>query len=152
MCFCFLLGASLSFQSRFLAGPTRSRMGKRPAFFVFGRCLMRRIIKSPRGHPMLLIDSSNIHTLLSSGRQFFRRGSICLDQGGTLTQPLFLSIIRSASSRPDFRSGENLNTYHANMGISVPVPAFFVSRNTSHSFASVYTEHSDCFCFSLSCQ
>ena len=28
----FLLGVSLSFQNRFLVGPSRARMGKRPAF------------------------------------------------------------------------------------------------------------------------
>ena len=34
--------------SRFLAGPTRTRMGNRPAFFVFGRYLVRRIVNPPR--------------------------------------------------------------------------------------------------------
>ena len=44
----------------------------------------------------------------------------------TLNQQLFLSCIRSVSSRPDFRSAESINTYYADMGISIPVPAFFV--------------------------
>ena len=112
--------------SRFLAGPSSSRMGKRPAFFVFGRCLMRRIVNPPRGHPMLLPDSSNILHLLYSGRPNVRMGSICLYQGDILNQPLSNSLIRNVSSRPDFRSAGNINTYHADMGISVPVPAFFV--------------------------
>lgn len=114
------------FSRRFLAGPSLPRMGKRLAFFVFWRCLVRRIVNPPKATQMLLFDSSSTLHYLSSGRPNVRRGSICLDQGGTLTQPLFHSIIRSASSRPDFRSAGNINTYHADMGISVPVSAFFV--------------------------
>ena len=86
---------------------------------------------------MLLLDSSNILHLLCSGRQYFRRGSICLYQGGTLTQPLSLSCIRSASSRPDYRSADSFNNIHADMGISVPVPAFFVfdKHNSAADFS-----------------
>lgn len=43
-----------------------------------------------------------------------------------LNQQLSPSCIRSASSRPDFRSADSFNYIHADMGISVPVPAFFV--------------------------
>lgn len=118
------------FTSRFLAGPSSSRKGNRPAFFVFGRCLMRRIIKSPRGHQMLLPDSSSTLHLLSSGRPNVRRGSICLSQGDILSQQLSLSLIRNASLRPDFWSAESINTYYADMGISIPVLAFSFSRNT----------------------
>ena len=75
---------------------------------------------------MLLLDSSSTHHSLSSGRQYFRRGSICLYQGNTINQQLFHSLIKNASLRPDFWSKESINTYHADMGISVPVPAFFV--------------------------
>ena len=79
---------------------------------------------------MLLFDSSSTLHLLSSGRQFFRRGSICLYQGDILNQQFSHTLIRSASLRPDFRSAENINTYHADMGISVPVPAFFILEHT----------------------
>lgn len=125
------------FTSRFLAGPSSSRKGNRPAFFVFGRCLMRRIIKSPRGHQMLLPDSSSTLHSLSSGRPNVRRGSICLYQGDILNQPLSNSLIRNVSSHTDFRSAGSLNTYHADMGISVPVPAFFVFEK--HVFAAGLT-------------
>ena len=118
------------FTSRFLAGPSSSRKGNRPAFFVFGRCLMRRIIKSPRGHPMLQPDSLSTLHLLSSGKQYFRRDSICLYQGDILSQQLSPSLIKNASLCPDFWSEESINTYYADMGISIPVPAFSFSRNT----------------------
>ena len=42
----------------------------------------------------------------------------------SLNQQLSLSCIRSVSSRPDFRSADNFNHIHADMGISVPVSAF----------------------------
>ena len=109
-------------------------------------------LNPPRGHPMLLLDSSSTLHSLSSGRQYFRRGSICLYQGDILTQQLSHSLIRNASSRSDFRSAGSINTYHADMGISVPVPAFFVSRNTQKPFPSAYSEHNGCSCFSLGCQ
>ena len=44
----------------------------------------------------------------------------------SLKQQLSLSCIKDASSRPDFRSADSFNYIHADMGISVPVPAFFV--------------------------
>ena len=44
----------------------------------------------------------------------------------TLNQQLFLSCIRSVSSRPDFRSADSFNHIHADMGISTPVSAFFI--------------------------
>jgi len=43
-----------------------------------------------------------------------------------LTPKLSRSCIKDASSRPDFRSADSFNYIHADMGISVPVPAFFV--------------------------
>ena len=43
-----------------------------------------------------------------------------------LNQKLFLSRIRSASLCSDFRSADSFNHIHADTGISVPVPAFFV--------------------------
>ena len=79
---------------------------------------------------MLLPDSSSTHHSLSSGRQYFRRGSIGLSQGNTLKRQFSLSCIRSVSSRPDFRATDSFNYIHADMGISVPVPAFFVPRHT----------------------
>ena len=48
----------------------------------------------------------------------------------SLNQQLSLSCIRDASSRLDFRSADSINYIHADMGISVPVPAFFVPRHT----------------------
>ena len=125
-CLCVLLGVSLLFHEQVLGRTFIFAHGEPSGFFVFGRCLMRRIIKSSRGHPMLLLDSSSTLHSLSSGRQYFRRGSICLYQGDILTQQLSHSLIRNASSCPDFRSEESINTYHADMGISVPVLAFFV--------------------------
>ena len=147
--FCWAFFRRLS--SGFLAGPSSSRMGKRPAFLYLGVASCVGSV-NPRGHPMLLPDSSSTHHSLSSGRQYFRRGSICLYQGGTLSQQLFLSCIRSVSSRPDFRATDSFNYIHADMGISVPVPAFFVSRNTQKLFNSAYSEHNGCSCFSLGCQ
>lgn len=47
-----------------------------------------------------------------------------------LTKYHLYSSRRSVSSRPGIRSAESINTYHADMGIYVLVPAFFVSRNT----------------------
>ena len=44
----------------------------------------------------------------------------------SLNQQLSLSCFRSASSHPDFRSADSFNYIHADMGISVPVSAFFV--------------------------
>ena len=41
-------------------------------------------------------------------------------------QRLSLSCIRSASSCPDLRSADSFNYIHADMGISIPVSAFFV--------------------------
>lgn len=86
---------------------------------------------------MLLLDNSNILHLLSSGRRYFRRGSICLYQGVALNQQLSLSCIRSASSCPDFRSADSFNYIHADMGISVPVSAFFVfdKHNSAADFS-----------------
>ena len=78
---------------------------------------------------MLLLDSSSTLHSLSSGRQYFRRGSIGLYHGGAINQQLSLSGIRSASSRPDFRSADIEFNIHADMGISVPVPASFVFNN-----------------------
>lgn len=46
----------------------------------------------------------------------------------SLNQQLSLSCIRSVSSRPGTRSAESINTYHADMGISGPVSAFFILR------------------------
>ena len=82
----------------------------------------------PQGHPMLLLDSSSTLHSLSSGRPNVRRGSICLYQGDILNQPLSNSLIRNVSSHPDFRSADSINTRHADMGTSIPVPAFFVPR------------------------
>lgn len=48
----------------------------------------------------------------------------------SLNQHLSLSCIGSASLRPDFRSADSINTRHADMGTSIPVPAFFVPRHT----------------------
>lgn len=115
------------FSRRFLAGSSLPRMGKRLAFFVFGRCLMRRIV-IPRGHPMLQFDSSSTLLYLSSGRPNVRRGSIGLYQGVALPQPLFHSIIRSAPSHSDFRSAKTIFNNHADMGGSTPVSALFVPR------------------------
>ena len=89
-------------------------------------------LNPPRGHPMLLFDSSSAHRSLSSGRQYFRRGCICLYQGNTTKQQLSLSPIRSVSSCPDFRSADSFNYIRADMGISVPVPVFSFSVNTIH--------------------
>ena len=75
---------------------------------------------------MLLHDSSNTLHILTSGRQFFRKGSVCLDRGNFLKKQLSLSCIRSVSLRPDFRSADSFIYIHADMGISIPVPAFFV--------------------------
>lgn len=75
---------------------------------------------------MLLFDCLSTLNYLSSGRPNVRRGSFCLDRGIFLKQQSSLSDIRSSSSRPDFRSAESINTYHADMDISVFMPAFFV--------------------------
>ena len=131
MCLRVLLDVFSSFQSQVLGGTFIAAYGEASGFFVFWRCLVRRIANPPKATQMLLFDSSSTLHSLSSGRQYFRRGSICLYQGGTLTQQLSHSLIRNASSRSDFRFAGSINTYHADMGISVPVPAFFVSRNTS---------------------
>ncbi len=80
---------------------------------------------------MLQLDSTSSLRYLSSGRQYFRRGSICLDRGIFLKQQLSRSPISGgASSRPDFRSADSFNYIHADMGISVPVSAFFVPGHT----------------------
>ncbi len=79
---------------------------------------------------MLQLDSTSSLRYLSSGRQYFRRGSICLYHGGTLNQQLSHAFTRSASLRSVFWPTESINTYHADMGISVPMPAFFVPRHT----------------------
>ena len=52
----------------------------------------------------------------------------------SLNQQLSFSCSRSTSSRPGFRSADSFSYIHADMGISVvPMPAFFVFRNTSLS-------------------
>ena len=75
---------------------------------------------------MLLFDSSSTLHLLRSGREYFRKGRICLYHGGSLNQQLSFSLVGSASTRPDFRAVDSFHYIHADMGISVPVPAFFV--------------------------
>ena len=51
-----------------------------------------------------------------------------------LNQQLSLSCIRCASSHPDSRSADSFNHIHADMSISTPVPALFVSEK--HTFAA----------------
>ena len=79
---------------------------------------------------MLQLDSTSSLRYLSSGRQYFRRGGICLDQGDIVNQQLSHSFTRSSSLRSDFWPTESINTYHADMDISVSVPAFFVPKHT----------------------
>lgn len=127
-CLCVLLGVSLLFHEHVLGRTFIFAHGEPSGFFVFGRCLMRRIV-NPRGYPMLLLDSSStLQYYLSSGIPNVRRGSICLYRGDILNHQLPHSCTGSTSLRPDFRSAENINIYHADMGISVPVSAFFVPR------------------------
>ena len=75
---------------------------------------------------MLHLDNSDILHRLSAGSQYFRRGSVCLDQGIFLKQQLSRSTISGTSSCSDSRSAESIITYHADMDISVSVLAFFV--------------------------
>ena len=79
---------------------------------------------------MLQPDSLSTLHLLSSGRPNVRRGSICLSQGDILSQQLSLSLVKSASLRPDFWSEESINTYYADTGMEIPMSAFSFSRNT----------------------
>lgn len=75
---------------------------------------------------MLQLDSSNILHHLNSGRQYFRRGSVCLERGNFLDKQLSRSTVCGASSCSDFGAAESINTYHADMDISVSVPVFFI--------------------------
>ena len=84
----------------------------------------------PRGRPMLHLDNSDILHILNAGSQYFRRGSVCLDRGKFLKQQLSRSTISGASSCSVFGVAESINTYHADMDISVSVPAFFVPGHT----------------------
>ena len=61
-------------------------------------------------------------------RCFTRQAQACRSHSEPTTFP---SCIRSASLHPVFRSGDSFNCIHADTGIFVPVPAFFISRNTS---------------------
>ena len=69
-CWAFLL----RFLGRFLAGPTDVRMGIRPAFFVFGRCLVRRNLNSPEP-TMLPFEHRAKNHLSIVGKILFRQVS-----------------------------------------------------------------------------
>ena len=59
------------FGNRFLAEPTSSRTGNRPAFFVLGHGPVRRNL--PPEAPMLLFDSPDSFYLTSAGITFIQR-------------------------------------------------------------------------------
>ena len=62
------------FESRFLAGPSLPRMGKRPAFFVPERCLVRRNVNFHEV-AMLPFDCPYSHEIHSAGDSFIRHST-----------------------------------------------------------------------------
>lgn len=76
-------------------------------------------------------QASKLYSLPSADAQaacfFTQQAQVC---NLHLTTELSLSCIRNTSSRPDFRSADNFNCIHADMGVYVPVSAFFVPEHT----------------------
>ena len=62
------------FESRFLAGPSLPRTGNRPAFFVPGRCLVRRNVNFHEV-AMLPFDCPHSHDIYSAGDSFIRHST-----------------------------------------------------------------------------